>query len=772
MSALLAMVACSKDEVFDAPMVAVDAPVITASFEQSRVSIADNGGTLEMSWAADDELSVFMGTGNMQYSHKGAGEFEPKSGEQGSALSVDANYAVYPYASGVAIAADGTLSLTMPAEQSYAVKSFGAGANTMVAATASKSATEYNFKNVGGYLRLKLYGNNVTVKSIEFKGNHNEPLAGAATVVAATDAAPALTWGATPGKTITLDCGAGVELGTTKAEATEFWFVVPETEFEDGFTVTITDTDGDKMVKSTTKPFETVRNYIKTMEAFQVVPEVGGEVIFDAQFNADGSATDKGKYGMTIAKVTDGTGNTPDLYVVNNPAYTYNNIARFTHAGTNSYFTHSFYMVDYQSETDFQNNLADGFAMEIVSSLTVQNADAWARPVSTESFGLLRKGANFGFSMEMSLGTPAMPGEDSGERYAGLTYFGNTTMSNIGEMYHYIYMYDDDAQKVYLYSNGEKIYEEDAPAFTIGSRLAIGGFPVNTTTIHQPYTGDIAMVRIYDDVMTAAAIEKRYKSLTLPKQNVTIPTPLFDAKFGEDMAATNVGSQNDITITAVRNDEYLKTVNIPGFGYVARCSRPVSNNEFHDGYFMADYRENTAFKNKLTDGFTMEALVCDKEYAGDFWVKPFGSDAFLFYHTAYDGGILRSYRCGYNCGGGWVYDSGIFAAGAPDYDYLNANDKVCRHLVFVYDHANKWIDFFVNGCLAGRAYPAAEELPLKPGSVLGIGAFKFTEGTTAVQAFVGDVAIARIYDEVFDHEKVGARFLQLSDAIEAIEAAQ
>jgi ubiquitin len=217
MSALLAMVACSKDEVFETPMVATDAPVIRASFEQSRVSIAEDEGNFEMSWAANDELSVFMGTGNMQYSHKGEGEFEPKSGEQGSALSVDANYAVYPYASGVTIAADGTLSLTMPAEQTYAVKSFGAGANTMVAATASKAATEYNFKNVGGYLRLKLYGS-VIVKSIELKGNNNEPLSGAATVVATTDAAPALTWGGTPGKTITLEVEPGDSIDNVKAK--------------------------------------------------------------------------------------------------------------------------------------------------------------------------------------------------------------------------------------------------------------------------------------------------------------------------------------------------------------------------------------------------------------------------------------------------------------------------------------------------------------------------------------------------------------------------
>lgn len=524
MSALLAMVACSKDEVFDAPMVAVDAPVITASFEQSRVSIADNGGTLEMSWAADDELSVFMGTGNMQYSHKGEGEFEPKSGEQGSALSVDANYAVYPYASsGVAIAADGTLSLTMPAEQSYADKSFGAGANTMVAATASKSATEYNFKNVGGYLRLKLYGNNVTVKSIEFKGNNNEPLAGAATVVAATDAAPALTWGATPGKTITLDCGAGVELGTTKAEATEFWFVVPETDFDGGFTVTITDTDGDKMVKSTTKPFETVRNYIKTMEAFQVVPEVGGEVIFDAKFNADGSATNVGSMSeLTITRRTNSTGQTPLMSTYANQFYPHNNMVAFTHdisKYSSGQVYNSFYDIDYSSSDTFKNALADGYTVETVIMLEKSTATI----AELKAIGATESGGFCISAHNKNNGTHT--------RYISFTNHAggykvaySTKAIELGKYYHVVGVFDYDAQKAHLYINGELNQSVELcgamrwPSNVDAQRIVIGADPCADTrkSAQAGWYGDIGMVRFYDNTLSADDIAKCYAALTLP----------------------------------------------------------------------------------------------------------------------------------------------------------------------------------------------------------------------------------------------------------------
>ena len=57
-----------------------------------------------------------------------------------------------------AIAEDGTISITLPAVQKYASKSFGVGANMMVAVTKDKDDYFLPFKNLCGYLKLKLYG--------------------------------------------------------------------------------------------------------------------------------------------------------------------------------------------------------------------------------------------------------------------------------------------------------------------------------------------------------------------------------------------------------------------------------------------------------------------------------------------------------------------------------------------------------------------------------------------------------------------------------------
>ena len=114
----------------------------------------------------------------------------------------------------------------------------------MVAATESKSSTFLPFRNVGGFLLLKLYSPSASIASIEFSGNNNEVLAGAATVLAQYGKYPMLTMNEGGSNTITLNCGEGVGLSTTKEEPTQFWIVVPPTTFENGFTITITDTEG------------------------------------------------------------------------------------------------------------------------------------------------------------------------------------------------------------------------------------------------------------------------------------------------------------------------------------------------------------------------------------------------------------------------------------------------------------------------------------------------------------------------------------------------
>ena len=109
--------------------------------------------------------------------------------------------------------------------------------------------TFLKFKNVGGFLKLQLYGKDVTVKSITLTGNNGEMIAGEATITGDYDGAPIATMADNTTTSITLNCGEkGVKIGATPKRATAFWLVVPPTTFEKGFTIKVKDVDGKVMI--------------------------------------------------------------------------------------------------------------------------------------------------------------------------------------------------------------------------------------------------------------------------------------------------------------------------------------------------------------------------------------------------------------------------------------------------------------------------------------------------------------------------------------------
>ena len=247
-----------------------------ASFEQpaeegTRVYANED---LLLRWTADDRVSIFgKNTFNQQYKFIGetgdnSGGFSKVDGaEYVTGNPISHTVSVYPYQTGTKITEDEVITLTLPAEQHYAENTFGLGANTMV------SVSENNFlqyKNVGGYLVLKLYGNGVSVSSITLKGNNGEKLAGKATVTMPLDGTPSVVMADDAITTVTLTCEKPVQLGLTEEESTQFWFVIPPVSFEEGFTVTVTNSAGESYVKSTTKSYSISRSTLSRMSALKV----------------------------------------------------------------------------------------------------------------------------------------------------------------------------------------------------------------------------------------------------------------------------------------------------------------------------------------------------------------------------------------------------------------------------------------------------------------------------------------------------------------------
>lgn len=251
-------------------------PTFTASFENfSTRTYVDSD--LYMYWTADDRLSLFTSNYyNDQYKFDGrtgdkSGPISKvSSGQWVSVVTETVNRGVYPYNASTKLTADGRINTQLPGIQHYVPYSFGVGANTMVAVTSGINDYSLPFKNVCGYLVVKLYGTE-KVKKLVFEGNNGEKIAGNAIINATHEEDPSVTFLGDASSSITIDCGEGVTIGKSRESATEFWFVIPPMTFEKGFSIRIIGEGIMQMKKVTTSTRTIQRNVVNSMPAIETV---------------------------------------------------------------------------------------------------------------------------------------------------------------------------------------------------------------------------------------------------------------------------------------------------------------------------------------------------------------------------------------------------------------------------------------------------------------------------------------------------------------------
>ena len=245
--------------------------------EDATTTIVYVGDALKPVWSYGDLVTIFNGvTRNDKYNYNGqdgdnGGDFSLVSTGSGSPQDVGHVYAVYPYDSRIKISLHRTgfyyITTTLPAEQHYKAISFGIGANLMLAVT---DDDHLEFKNVCGYLKLLLYGDDVSVSKITIKGNNDEKIAGQANI-SMQNGVPDINLTKLTKNEISLVCDPPVVLGTKATSPTAFWFVIPPTNFTKGFTITVTDATGEVFEQSTSNPITVTRNKVEGMSALEVV---------------------------------------------------------------------------------------------------------------------------------------------------------------------------------------------------------------------------------------------------------------------------------------------------------------------------------------------------------------------------------------------------------------------------------------------------------------------------------------------------------------------
>ncbi|MBQ7623622.1 MAG: hypothetical protein IJS66_07790, partial [Bacteroidales bacterium] len=161
--------------------------VFHASIEESTRTYTEGG---KVYWINGDKISLFdhrsADDGGVEYSYTGeTGTLQGDFTTASTALapgSLAYNYAVYPYASWNAVSEDGSIITYIDPLQIYAGNTFGysystkTGVNVMAAVSENETLL---FRNLCGFLKLKLYGSGTTaLREVTLKSNDGEYIAG------------------------------------------------------------------------------------------------------------------------------------------------------------------------------------------------------------------------------------------------------------------------------------------------------------------------------------------------------------------------------------------------------------------------------------------------------------------------------------------------------------------------------------------------------------------------------------------------------------------
>ena len=246
-----------------------------------------DGNRKDVLWQTGDAISYFVGKfHNVKYVYNGDApsskvelEIVDETGIEKEPIVFPRG--IYPYNSDATVVVeDGVdkIFVTYPANQTYAPNSFGKDANLMIATGNSDNDSNLYFRNACGYLVIKLYGDGTKVKNITISSLDGvDKIAGEALIVTDEDKLPVITMSDEAVTAVTLDCsngGAGVALGSSRGNATEFWFALPPVNLEGGIKIVVTDMKDQLYRMQTTKAVNITRNNIQPMAALEFVPNL------------------------------------------------------------------------------------------------------------------------------------------------------------------------------------------------------------------------------------------------------------------------------------------------------------------------------------------------------------------------------------------------------------------------------------------------------------------------------------------------------------------
>lgn len=198
---------------------------------------------------------------------------------EGTGAAINGTLAVYPFNEDHTVTSGDNgdyviESVIFPSDQEYVAGSFSDEALPM-AAECQTGDKNLSFKNIGGIIKLSLTGSH-SISRITITGNTDELLSGVATVTLGPDGIPSVTMSDDSSPSVSLVCNPAVQLD--KETAAEFYISIPPTEFANGFTLTITDSEDKRLEKESGRHNKVTRSSILAM------PEISSDNLSEVSY--------------------------------------------------------------------------------------------------------------------------------------------------------------------------------------------------------------------------------------------------------------------------------------------------------------------------------------------------------------------------------------------------------------------------------------------------------------------------------------------------------
>lgn len=228
----------------------------------------------KVKWSNEDLVAICAGTNYVidykvkeGYAGGSSTILTPLRPNREEAVPINANVAFYPFEDVLSINSTGEKYLVkanIPARQTYSYNSFGKGSMPMIAVSSSVKDTKLSFKNLLGVLKLSAKMEDVTVKSVEVKGNAGELLSGESIITCSHNMDPEVVFseGSSSG-CITIDCGEGIKLNSSTP--VQFYIPLPPIVFSKGITVKFHLSTGEEIVRTVNREVTVKRSKILSM---------------------------------------------------------------------------------------------------------------------------------------------------------------------------------------------------------------------------------------------------------------------------------------------------------------------------------------------------------------------------------------------------------------------------------------------------------------------------------------------------------------------------